>query len=446
MAIRSLISTIVFLMAAATLSAQSLTFQGNTLRVLEETPDKSTGLDKIYVLYSLQGVSVSYTSASDADVKWMKYSNLGGGYAEYTASSQNGRVSTLDNLEGDMGYIVEDGYKRYYFWVTDYGQHRLKLNSVSASSEQECGVSLIDVVGSGNPIRYYTVNGMQKTLSQDISIEYNTQEWSEQSNNYIQTHVENTFESLQSQYRLTPPNYCNTTFRVTGDKFLRAWNWEESVESASVNPTSVTAQTYAVSESSAESDKASNLIGSSEEGLGGSAPCEVTFEAYVTDGIIHNEWQLTTDPTFEYIDYRFNTQDLDYTFLDEGTHYVRYIGSNSDGSCEYTGDTYEINIGESQLLIPNAFSPNGDGVNDEWKVAYRSILTFQCHIFDRNGHQVCHLTSPEQGWDGKVNGKFVDSGVFFYVIEATGADGKKYKKSGDINVVKYVGNVGTATR
>lgn len=93
--------------------------------------------------------------------------------------------------------------------------------------------------------------------------------------------------------------------------------------------------------------------------------------------------------------------------------------------------------------MPNAFSPNGDGVNDEWKVAYRSLLEFNCWIFDRQGHQIYNLTSPDQGWDGKIGNKTVESGVFYYVIEAVGADGKKYKKSGDINVVKYVGAQGS---
>ena len=293
---------------------------------------------------------------------------------------------------------------------------------------------------------------MQKTLDQEITVEYTTQEWNEGLNpsNFQDVAVSRKFESLQPQYRLSPPNYCSSTFKVSGDKFLKAWNWEESVESQIVNPYSVDARTFAdqLSESSSEDTEmsGSNQIGSGQiDGLGGSAPCEIEFEAYVTDGIIHHEWQLTRDPGFENIDYRFTQQDLDYTFMEEGTHYLRYIGSNADGSCEYVSDTYEVTIGESDLKVPNAFSPNGDGVNDEWKVAYRSLLDFQCSIFDRQGHQVCHLTSPEQGWDGKVKGKTVDSGVFFYVIEATGTDGKKYRKSGDINIVKFVGTTGTSS-
>lgn len=429
-------------------AAQSLAFEGNSLKVLEETPDKSTGLEKIYVLYSVSGVKVSYTSVSGNRINWLKYGNLGGGHAEPVESIQSGNTSTLASVEGDRGYIVEDGDRRYCFWITDYGQHRLDLKSAATAADQECGVSIIEVTGDGNPIRYFTVNGVQKTLDQEIEVEYDTQQWSDQEENFRQVRITKSFESLQSEYRLDPPNYCPTTFTVSGDKFLKAWNWEESVATANVVAFSVDARTFALQSGSGDdsSGEGSNQIGSKEnDGLGGSAPCDISFQAYVTDGVIHNEWQLTRDPSFENIDYRFTTQDLDYTFLDEGTHYVRYIGSNADGSCEYVSDTYEISIGESELKIPNAFSPNGDGVNDEWKVAYRSILEFQCHIFDRNGHQVCHLTSPDQGWDGKVGGKTADSGVFFYVIEAVGTDGKKYKKSGDINLVRYVGRSGTST-
>ena len=434
--------------------SQSLSFSGNSLKVIEETPEKSTGLEKIYVLYSVQGVTASYTSTSGNRINWLQYGNLGGGHAEEVASTQEGKTSTLNSLEGDKGYIVEDGDRRYCFWITDYLPHRLKLQSAAPADDQECGTTMINVIGSGDPIRYFTITGMQKTLNQEIMVEYTTQEWDEGSDNvnFFEVPAEKSFESLQSVFRLTPPNYCASTFKITGDKFLKAWNWEESVETVTVSPYSVDARTFAIQqtsdsgEDSEEESAGSNQIGSGDnEGLGGSAPCDISFQAYVTDGVIHNEWQLTRDSEFENIDFRFTTQDLDYTFLDEGTHYVRYIGSNADGSCEYISDIYEVTIGESQLKIPNAFSPNGDGVNDEWKVAYRSLQTFQCSIFDRQGHQVCHLTSPDQGWDGKVHGKIVDSGVFFYVIEATGTDGKKYKKSGDINIVKFVGRTGTSS-
>ena len=112
--------------------------------------------------------------------------------------------------------------------------------------------------------------------------------------------------------------------------------------------------------------------------LGGSAPAVIVFTAYVTEAVIHDEWQMSADPEFQTIDYRWNEREVEYSFEDEGTYYVRYIGSNADGSCEVYGDTYTVSIGASELRIPNAFTPNGDGVNDVWKVAYRSLLDFKC--------------------------------------------------------------------
>lgn len=424
--------------------AQSLTFSGNSLKVIEVNPEKSSGLNNIYVLYSADGVSVSYTSPSGNKASWYKFGYLGAAHSELIGSTQNGSTSSISELEGNMGYVVEDGDRSYFFWITEYKPYRLNLQSAEEAPDQECGASLINVSGSGDPIYYYTINGVRKNLDRQIHVNYYTQEWNESENmpNFVNVEQTASFENFQNEYRVSPPNYCASKFTVSGDRFLREWNWESEVETSVIQPHSVDARTFAkvIGDDSSDNDAGSNQIGADdEEGLGGSAPCEISFTAFVTDGVIHNEWQLTKDPSFEDIEYRFNTQDLDYTFLDEGVHYVRYIGSNADGSCECISDVYQVSIGASQLLVPNAFSPNGDGVNDEWKVAYRSILDFNCWIFDRQGHEVCHLSSPDQGWNGTVGGKTADSGVFFYVIEAKGTDGKIYKKSGDINIVKYVG-------
>ena len=147
---------------------------------------------------------------------------------------------------------------------------------------------------------------------------------------------------------------------------------------------------------------------------------------------------MSTDAEFENITMRINEPITSYTFDEYGTTYVRFVASNASGSCDYISDTYTINIGESRLECPNAFSPNAsEGVNDEWKVSYKSIISFECHIFNRWGVEVAELNDPSQGWDGKYNGKYVPAGVYYYVITAEGADGKKYKLSGDINIVNY---------
>ena len=68
-------------------------------------------------------------------------------------------------------------------------------------------------------------------------------------------------------------------------------------------------------------------------------------------------------------------------------------------------------------------------------MSYRSLVSYSCHIFNRLGKQLFSSTDPAQGWDGKIGGKYVPAGVYYYVIEALGADGVRYKRSGDINII-----------
>ncbi|MDE6369270.1 MAG: gliding motility-associated C-terminal domain-containing protein, partial [Muribaculaceae bacterium] len=132
----------------------------------------------------------------------------------------------------------------------------------------------------------------------------------------------------------------------------------------------------------------------------------------------------------------YSELEFSYSFRDNGTTYARFIANNADGTCEYVGQTFDVMIGESRLEIPNAFTPGSSpGVNDEWKVSYRSLVSYSCHIFNRLGKQLFSSTDPGQGWDGKAGGKYVPAGVYYYVIEAVGADGIRYKRSGDINII-----------
>lgn len=418
--------------------ADSLFFSGNNLKVISVEPESSTGLEEIYVAYSLQGVSASF--ASPSAVKWSKFTNLGGAYAEeLTDIRREGDRWVLPQVEADTGYIVEtsDG-RQHCFWVVEYAPYRLSLRSASAASEKDCDASLIDVDGSGQAIHYFTVLGQQKTLSRDITVNYNSLQWNEAESQFDALPLTMTFEYLHPQLRIYPPALCQTDFVISGDRFLREWNWEQSVSTGVVSPSAVEVHTSALQASANESSP-SNVIKTGEgDILGGSAPVDIAFRAWVSDGVVHNEWQMSRDPGFGAVEYRFNQQDLDFTFQDEGTWFVRFIGSDNDGSCSAYGDIYSVVIGGSELRIPNAFSPNGDGVNDEWKVAYRSLLEFECWIFDRYGNQIFHFTDPNSGWDGKRGGKIVPPGVYYYVITARGADGKKYKESGDINIIRSV--------
>lgn len=427
------------------MAAGGLLFSGNSLKVLQVDAEPSTGLEQIYVAYNLNGVSASFSSATP--VKWLRFSNLGGGFAEEIQGIiHNGDQWTLPSVQGDTGYIIEEADGRQHcFWVVDYSAHRLSLSSVAPSAVQDCDASLLEVQGSGAPIHYFTVLGQQKVLSRDLEVSYQSLVWNEKKNQFDVEPLTATFQSLSSELRVVPPALCQTVFTLSGDRFLKQWNWGEEVSTEAVPPTSVEVHTDArQSNSELPAGEKSNIVKTEDgSGLGGSAPVDISFSAWTSDAVIHNEWQMGRDATFGNIEYRFNQQDLDYTFMEEGTFYLRFVGSNSDGSCRAVSPVYTVSIGGSELRIPNAFSPNGDGVNDEWKVAYRSLLSFECWIVDRYGNQVAHLTSPDQGWDGRRGGKLAPPGVYYYVITAKGADGKDYKESGDINILRSESVSGT---
>ena len=415
----------------------SLTFSGHADNAVDIQPDASTGLENIYVVRSLDDAVMSYISSSAGQPKWYRFSSLGGAYAEpITDVTYNGSTSSIKPAAGDMGYIIEEAGRQHCYWVVDYSAHMLDLKGLEISSENDCDRTGLIPSGSGAPIYYYSINGRRLELSRMLTVTYRTLQYDEESGVYNEISAEQTFDDLPGTLHVTAP-LTDTQFTLSGDRFLKAWGIPQEVTSAMLNAYAVEAHTSA---DQAQTDY-DNEQKDGESGLGGSAPCEITFKAATSDAAVFKEWQFSMTPDFDIIDDRYNQDVTTRVFNQNGTTYIRFIAANADGSCSWESDTYTVNIGESRLECPNAFSPaNQDGVNDLWKVSYKSIVSFECNIFNRWGKKLCTLTHPSQGWDGKIGNKFAPSGVYFYVIRAKGADGKNYNLSGDINIINSRAN------
>lgn len=139
--------------------------------------------------------------------------------------------------------------------------------------------------------------------------------------------------------------------------------------------------------------------------------------------------------------------ETEVTLLESGTHCIALIAYFSKGADivakydeEYwqTATPIRITVSESKLDFPNAFSPNGDGVNDVYKAkeGYRSIIEFKAIIFNRWGQKLYEWTDPAGGWDGKFNGSDVKQGVYFVNVHAKGADGRTYNIKKDVNLLR----------
>lgn len=422
--------------------AQTVRFEGNEKPVMTVEPEKSTGLNHIYVLYDSDGVSMSYEAINPATtVRWYKYGTLGGGYAEEIGNvSRNGAVYTLSQVIANTGYIIEDNDMRTYFWVVDYSDYRLSLVGIEPADNQDCGSVALNVTGSGEDIAYTAINGVGKKISREIELTYNTLEWDGDNKQWNQIGVTELYEGFKPSI-YEPAPLCNTEFVLSGDRFLKYWDEDITVSSSAYYTTSIDIQTVA---EQMEREVPNEKKEGNDALLGGSAPVEITFSAYPTDAVTQREWQLSSDPEFGTVERSYIEDVYQETFTEAGTFYVRYVAKNADATCEAVSETYTVSVGESLLVCPNAFSPQGSpGVNDEWRVQYKSIVSFKCWIFNKWGVQICELNDPSQGWDGKYKGKYVGTGVYYYVIQAKGADGKTYKLKGDINILNYKGTEST---
>ena len=377
---------------------------------------------------------MQYTAgSSNATVKWYKFGATGGAYAEeITSIERNGNISVLKSVIPNSGYIIEENTNRKYVWVVNYADYRLRVNSIEAVNDGDCSSATLNVQGEGDAIVYYSINGARKVLDRKLKLIYNNLVWNETDLMWNSETQEEELQELKSTISLPAP-YCNTTFTLTGDRFLEYWGEGISVTSDEYQTQAVTVTTRAEQ----EQKEADNQVGGGgETTLGGSAPAVITFSAYYTDAVATKEWQMSHDAEFEEIADRRNEDEITVTFEEAGTTFWRFVCCNATGECSAYSDVYQVNIGESMLKCPNAFSPGvTEGVNDEWKVSYKSIVKFKCWIFNTWGVQLCELNDPSQGWDGKYKGKIVKPGVYYYVIDAEGSEGKKYKLKGDINVV-----------
>ena len=180
----------------------------------------------------------------------------------------------------------------------------------------------------------------------------------------------------------------------------------------------------------------------------GSAPLTVTLSAGTADVgayTAHYEWRFRKEgaPSPYLVRYE---EDTEYTFVEAGTHIIELYATFVLGTdtiaytAEYWADATPItvSISESKLEMPNAFSPNGDGINDVYKAkdGYQSIVEFHAYIFNRWGQKLYEWDDPAGGWDGKHNGKDVKQGVYFVLVNAKGADGRKYTIRKDVNLLR----------
>lgn len=164
---------------------------------------------------------------------------------------------------------------------------------------------------------------------------------------------------------------------------------------------------------------------------------ESAFNASLTTYGLPNEIKLT--------DYSINSTkiywvfDNDFTKKDSSTQTSRqYTSSGSftvlnialgPQGCNDTSLYKFTLVDKSQLELPTAFSPNGDGINDVFRPSkLDGVTNLKVEVYNRYGILVANWDTVNGFWDGRTtSGLPCDEGVYFVIAEGKGADGKEYK-------------------
>ncbi len=201
------------------------------------------------------------------------------------------------------------------------------------------------------------------------------------------------------------------------------------------------------------------------------APLQVLFESAIVSGdgrdyVMFPQWVVTrqtgTDAPTQYL--KRQDANSSFVFEDFGEFQINFSWSYRDRDSVATVpgtdvEPMKFSIDDSDIKTYNAFSPNGDGINDVYCIYMQSIVRADIAIFNRWGQtirsysgsmdELISMTGGQEDgdgyvlelWDGMFNGETVKDGVYFINVKATGAGGRKYEKKESINVLKGLGEM-----
>jgi gliding motility-associated-like protein len=110
-----------------------------------------------------------------------------------------------------------------------------------------------------------------------------------------------------------------------------------------------------------------------------------------------------------------------------------------DNATGCTGsDNVTVTVIPYCMKVMNAFTPNGDGINDRWIVTTADVCASNVNVsvFNRYGQLVYNNKNYVNNWDGTANGKPIPDGTYYYMIKFTLISGKVGELKGDVTILR----------
>jgi len=451
----SLISLLLFGLSAST--EEFFIKSGNGFLYTDNLPPNVTGNIFIFSRSDINNAAITFSVEESTSFECYAYEHDPANAVRLESTdydvAEDGKSTTLNRVTGNHGYYVEYENIRKYLWIAIYAP----IDDVTWDTDfMICNHLQLYI----QPIMRYILadnSGYRREgpIQRDLKIEYFT--FKEENRETGIYEISDEHSSVTDVLVLDLMPYVDTEFTITDDFGVKLRSDSAVFVTDTFYTSAVTAfpfmrvtnkQPNELDPSESwETDEFNNVVMYFSETLSEnmtefrtSAPLSIDLVSEASPKVNRFEWYFSRDANFAVVDFVFFDRELNrFIFKEPGKHYVKLIVLNNvnspDEVCEYTVYA-SFNIAESELLVPNAFTPNGDGHNDVFKVAYRSIASYHCRIYAPWGVKVYDSTDITQGWDGTIGGRLASIGVYFYVIDAKGTDGRVFKKRGDINLLR----------
>lgn len=373
----------------------------------------------IYIFCSVKNSNIGLLSASMssneiASFNWYKLNETSLQYIFFSAE-QSVSTSTISNLANGLYKVEiqnENNTEVYQAWVLN------NWYEVTASIDS-CNCNFVKLKGkfSESPSTYIDIsNGNILNINKNLNVKWDVNG--------------STISSILNPTISNPPA-VNTTYNLTVfDKF--GCSSSAYAEYISVVP---------------KADFSANPTS-------GEAPLSVTF---TNQSINADKYEWSFYRSKEELEKEFNnsgsvydsiknnsfSSNPQYIYEESGSYMVKLeVSKTTDNlTCfdQMIKDDY-IHIDTSYVEAPNFFTPNGDGNNDSFLIKYTSMKRITISIFNRWGKMIFQTNNSDVGsyedygtqfaWDGKIGGSLASPGVYYYVVEGLGRDGKKHNKQG----------------
>ncbi len=359
-------------------------------------------------------------------------------------ANYDGFVWHVRNPKLGCGYYVQptSGLPTAYYWLIDYTSVPFPESPLEAvvDPEMPCERVLLKAKTPFREFFCYTPQGDLVVVPRLYKVTYQTQEYNSDKFSY----------ELQRQTQLVRPSrdggiltflapLDDTEFTLEGDRFSEALGYSNSLRSPRFSGQRVEVHGYYKLEGQSS---ASEGLADGQLPRSLSAPAQVTLKAIGNRPVASLfQWTIVrgdgANTENREIVFQFSGAESNYTFSEAGTYTIELVATARNGACSASAERVTTTVQTSRLEVPNAFSPNASpGINDIFRVVHTSLVEFDARIYNEWGNELYHWTDPNGGWDGTYGGKFVEGGVYYYVISARGSDGKVYNERGHLNILQ----------